>query len=150
MLKLNAGLSRKVGEPDFSSRGASVNLELEVEGHLIQDPDGLHDRIRKLFALVRQSVDEELSGHRSAAPSTPRGSATAPPSNGQSRQRRATSAQIKAIASIAERLEIDPDDVAQKRFGSAVDGLSLKDASALIDELKARGNGAAVAPGRSR
>jgi hypothetical protein len=30
MLKLNAGLSRKVGEPDYGSRGASVNLELEV------------------------------------------------------------------------------------------------------------------------
>lgn len=28
MIRLNAGFSRKVGEPNFSSRGASVNLEL--------------------------------------------------------------------------------------------------------------------------
>ena len=39
MLKLNAGISRKVGEPNYGSRGATVHLELEVESHLIQDPD---------------------------------------------------------------------------------------------------------------
>ena len=31
MLKLDAGFSRKVGEPNCGSRGASVNTELEVE-----------------------------------------------------------------------------------------------------------------------
>ena len=37
MLKLNIGLSRKVGEANFGSRGASVNLELEVESGLVRD-----------------------------------------------------------------------------------------------------------------
>src|SRR5258706_7659366 len=64
MLKLNAGLSRKVGEPDYGSRGASVNLELEVEGNLIGEPDALLDRIRKLFSLARTAVDGELNSHR--------------------------------------------------------------------------------------
>ncbi len=62
MLKLNAGLSRKVGEPNYGSRGASVNVELEVESSLISDPDGLLNRIRGLFDLARKSVDEELNG----------------------------------------------------------------------------------------
>ena len=31
MIKLNAGFSRKVGEPNYGSRGASVNVELELE-----------------------------------------------------------------------------------------------------------------------
>ncbi|MGZ0174755.1 MAG: hypothetical protein ACKVHE_35095 [Planctomycetales bacterium] len=31
-MKLNVGLSRKIGEPNFGSRGASVNLELELAG----------------------------------------------------------------------------------------------------------------------
>ena len=31
MIKLNCGFSRKVGEANYGSRGASVNLELEIE-----------------------------------------------------------------------------------------------------------------------
>ena len=60
MLKLNAGFSRKVGEPNYSSRGASVNVELEVESGLITDPDALMTRIRNLFGIAKRSVDAEL------------------------------------------------------------------------------------------
>ena len=49
MLKLNAGFSRKVGEANYGSRGASVNVELEVESNLVNDPEALTGRIRKLF-----------------------------------------------------------------------------------------------------
>ncbi len=38
MLKLNAGFSRKVDEPNYGSRGASVNVELELESGLVGDP----------------------------------------------------------------------------------------------------------------
>ena len=61
MIKLNAGFSRKVGEPNYGSRGASVNVELEVESSLVGDPDGLMARIRNLFDIARQSVDAELA-----------------------------------------------------------------------------------------
>ena len=66
MIKLNAGSSRKVGEANYSSRGASVNLELELESAAVRDPDKLHDKIRALFRLARNAVDEELrnSSHR--------------------------------------------------------------------------------------
>ena len=64
MLKLNAGISRKVGEEHFGSRGASVNLELEVESGLVNDPDGLMDRIRRLFSLARDAVDQEVERER--------------------------------------------------------------------------------------
>ena len=60
MIKLNAGFSRKVGEPNYGSRGASVNLELEVESAAIQDPERMHEKIRALFSLARKAVDEEL------------------------------------------------------------------------------------------
>lgn len=136
MLKLNAGLSRKVGEPDFSSRGASVNLELEVEGHLIQDTDALHDRIRRLFALARQAVDEELRGGR-AIPSAPRGEGTAN-GNGSSPARKATAAQHKAILAICDRLQIDAEETIRGHCGVSGQDLTLRDASTLIDELKAR------------
>ena len=60
MIKLNAGFSRKVGEVNYGSRGASVNLELELDSGAIQDSDKLHEKIRALFGLARKAVDEEL------------------------------------------------------------------------------------------
>lgn len=62
-LKLNVGLSKKVGEANFSSRGASVNTELELESALVDDPTKLKDRVRQVFDMIRASVDEELNGH---------------------------------------------------------------------------------------
>ena len=58
MITLNAGFSRKVGEANYGSRGANVNLELESGA--IQDAGALHEKIRALFALARRAVDEEL------------------------------------------------------------------------------------------
>ena len=62
MLKLNVGFSRKVGEANYGSRGASVNLELEVESGLAHEPDSLRERVRQLFRMARASVEEELNG----------------------------------------------------------------------------------------
>jgi hypothetical protein len=150
MLKLNAGLSRKVGEPDYGSRGASVNLELEVEGHLIQDSDALHDRIRRLFTLARQAVDEELNGARQISRSQPGGNGAAQPNaqGDRTNGRAATISQKRAIRSICDRLQLDAESICQERFGMAVDALSLRDASALIDDLKARSAGAPAGRGR--
>ena len=42
-MKLNVGVSRKVGLPDYGSVGASCNLELELESGLIErDLDAFH------------------------------------------------------------------------------------------------------------
>ena len=72
MIRLNAGFSRKVGEANFGSRGASVNLELELESSLVSDSDKMHEKIRSLFALAKKSVDEELrngnAGKQDSAP----------------------------------------------------------------------------------
>ena len=71
MIKLNAGFSRKVGEPNFSSRGASVNLELELESSTIDSPDKMHDKIRALFSLARKAVDEELKNGNGSSSQKP-------------------------------------------------------------------------------
>ena len=63
-VKLNIGLSRKVGEANFGSRGASINLEVELDIGTLNDADQLRERVRDLYELARQSVDDEL--HRAA------------------------------------------------------------------------------------
>jgi len=68
MIKLNAGFSRKVGEANYSSRGASVNVDLELESALIQEPEKLHEKIRVLFAIAKKAVDEELKNGHADAP----------------------------------------------------------------------------------
>jgi len=131
MLRLNAGLSRKIGEPDFCSRGASVNLELEVESHLVSEPDALLERIRKLFTLARQAVDEELNNGRRSAPTQNQRAAASNGTNDKPNGRPATAAQVKAIRSICDRLDLDADAAAKDRFGVSLSQLSLPEASTL-------------------
>ena len=70
-VKLNIGLSRKVGEASFGSRGASINLEVELDNGVLNDPGQLRDRVQDLYGLARQSVDEELQRAAEAGPSEP-------------------------------------------------------------------------------
>jgi hypothetical protein len=137
MLKLNAGISRKVGEPNYGSRGASVNLELEVESNLVQDPDGLMDRVRKLFSLARDAVDAELNGSRQS-PARSRTGGDGGNSRGDRNGRPATTSQVRAIRAICKQRDLDADQIASERFNvDAVDQLTLTEASSLIDALKA-------------
>lgn len=143
MLKLNVGLSRKIGEANYGSRGASVHLELEVESALAGDPSTLHDRIRSMFRLARASVDQELAGNDAT-----NGHGTAAPghqSNGNSQRRsngrHATASQVRAIHAIANRERLDLTAELQQRFGvSQPEDLSIGQASELIDAIKPQGS----------
>ena len=60
MLRLNAGLSRKVGQPDYGSRGASVNVEIELPTDVLRDAEKLRRQVAGVFDTLRAAVDEEL------------------------------------------------------------------------------------------
>src|SRR3954451_8255592 len=61
-MKLNVGVSRKVGLPDYGSVGASCNLELEMEyGQLERDLDGFQARVRDAYVAAHQAVHDELA-----------------------------------------------------------------------------------------
>jgi hypothetical protein len=62
MLKLNVGFNRKTGEANYGSRGASVNLEIEVESGLVRETDKLRAKIDYLFELAKASVESQLNG----------------------------------------------------------------------------------------
>ena len=139
-MKLNVGLSRKVGEPNYGSRGASVNLELELDNSLVEQPERLRDRIRQLYQLAKVSVDEELHGtgqqpvgnnghgvdhnnghgggldqYRVTNHGNVNGNGQRQLANGHG-PRQATSFQIKAIHSIAGRNRIDVGRLVLDRF----------------------------------
>src|ERR1700729_1959892 len=67
-LKLNVGVIRKVGQPDFGSVGASCNLEMELDAGLLErDLDGFQGRIRGAYVAAHQAVHDELARPQPAA-----------------------------------------------------------------------------------
>ena len=146
-LKLNVGLSRKVGEANYGSRGASVNLELELDPAVVDEPERLHDRIRQLFGLAKDSVDEELNSSRTF-PSPVNGSNNGHNGNvDQQNPRSATNGYVASQKQIdyIQRLACGVnglgfrqlETLVDKMFGKPVVGLTSLDASELIDCLKA-------------
>jgi hypothetical protein len=145
MLKLNVGFNRKAGEANYGSRGASVNLELELDSGLAGDPERLKERIRSLFLLAKASVDEELNGQvvngHSAESASSRSNGQANGRRGDS-TRRATASQVRALHAIAARQGIELGDLLRSSYGVDQAGqLAITDASALIDELKGQAQG---------
>ena len=141
MLKLNVGFSRKTGEANYGSRGASIELAIELDSGLIEQPERLKDRARQLFVMAKASVDEELNG----GATTDSNGHTAN-GNGHRRDatRRATASQVRAIHAIADRQRLALADLLHGRYGiGQASELSITEASGLIDEMKrANGNGA--------
>ena len=171
-MKLNVGLSRKVGEPNYGSRGATVNLELEVDSTLAAEPDRLQQRIRELFGLAKMSIDEELQvdpsqpaasqqrstdrtatntrqQHTNGRSGGSRAATNGARSNGNGRQSTnnpppATASQVRALHAIANRLGLNLEDVVQDRFNiSDATVLTVAEASQLIDDLNATNTTAA-------
>ena len=147
MIKINAGISRKVGEPNYGSRGASITIELEVESAALEDPHGLQERVQGLFDMAREAVEAELAGsqgrpHPSPEPGNGHGGRSGH-GNGNGRERSAgsrpaamTPSQERAICAICRRLGIDPIAECREVFGWAFGRLTIKEASQVIDHLK--------------
>ena len=140
MLTLNVGFTKKVGEAHYGSRGASVNLELELDSALVGDPDRLKERMRQLFGLAKASVDEELAQAPANGPA--KTTHTHAEGNGRRRDgtRWATASQVRALNAIADRKQIPLPELLTERFQiHDPAGLTITEASSLIDELKGPG-----------
>jgi hypothetical protein len=159
-LKANIGVSRKVADNNYGSRGASVNVEVELDSALIQAPDRFRERIRQVFRLAQQAIDDELNrqqaggtsnqtttgasnGHAGQPSNTGNGNANN--GNGQHNgNRQAMSASekqlnyarqlAKSISGLGVR---NLETIAQKMYSKPLASLTTLDASGLIDTLKA-------------
>jgi hypothetical protein len=156
-LKLNVGLTKKIGLPNYSSLGASCNVELELDQSLIvSDLDGFQDRVRRTFVACRQAVDDELarlgSGSSDVESADPAqvDFATAASSNGNGAHRngahrngdghRASNKQLAYTEKLAGQIKglgiRRLESLAEKMFFKPLADLSSLDASGLIDVLK--------------
>ena len=152
-LRLNVGASRKVTDNNYGSKGASVNLEIELDTALLQDTAKLQEKVRHVFGLVRTALELELNGagqNGSNGVSPGDQSDHTAHANGHSSQdsrpRPATTAQVKALRAISRNHDVDLDEYLHRQFRvKRPDDLTIKQASVAIDELKAGGSVAATA-----
>jgi hypothetical protein len=152
-LRLNVGVSKKLGLPAYSSIGASCNLDLESA--ILRDPAGFRDQVQGAFAAAREAGDDELARlqalgdpgvERQTPPSfvstngTPARNGHLAPRPGPARERpgkAATASQVRAITAIARRRHADLDGLLRDLGVNRPEELSLAEASRLIDQLKA-------------
>jgi hypothetical protein len=147
-LKTNVGVSRKVADNNYGSRGASVNLEVELDSSLINDPERFQDRIRQVFRLGQQAIDDELNRQQTGGAANTSNGNTNSTSNGQhangNRNGQGTAASEKQL-NYARQLAKSIDGLgirrlemlAQKMYHKPLVALMTLEASGLIDTLKA-------------
>jgi len=144
-VQINIGLNKKVGEANYGSRGASVNLQVELDSGIVDDADRLRNQIHKLFGLARQSLDAELQ-RGADGPGDSQATNGHHIRNGDRQQRQtngrrktagrmATNSQVRALYAIAKNQQIDLQAMLAEYGVSAPEDLTVATASQLIDEL---------------
>jgi hypothetical protein len=68
MLKLHAGVSKKVGLPGFSSASASCTIEAELDSSLLQDHEGFQVVVRRAYQSCEQAVQDQIARLTSDGP----------------------------------------------------------------------------------
>jgi hypothetical protein len=154
-LKINVGLSKKVGLPDYGSLGASCHVEYEADSSQLNgDLEAFQRQVKNAFIACKQAVQDELHRHqvtdqtlqghrpvptgRTGAGPLRSNRSVSPQSNGLRRTngRKATASQVRALEAIGNRLQLNINEWLQEKYGIRVAAeMSIADASAAIDEL---------------
>jgi hypothetical protein len=147
-LSINVGLSRKASR-DYQSTGVSINVTAELDQSLLARPDELQRQIGDLYSQAQNALD-----HQANVLSDPqqrrngqndrgrdRGNIYGPHNgnnaNNDRRDAAMTSSQRRAILAIVKRWDINLDAECRDFIGEEFERLSVRQASELIDHLKA-------------
>jgi hypothetical protein len=149
MIKISANLSKKVPLPgvDYSSQQIGAAMEIEISD--TDRPDAIKQRIQEVYALLSQTVDEQISSAAPPArasasvrqPVTPTNGRRYQSQNGRSNSGRpvmATEAQQRALYAIAKQMNLDLKEILASYNAADASQLTVRDASALIDDLKSQ------------
>jgi hypothetical protein len=68
MLKLHAGVSKKVGLPGYSSASASCTIEAELDSSLLQDHEGFQVVVRRAYQSCEKAVQDQIARLTSHGP----------------------------------------------------------------------------------
>jgi hypothetical protein len=139
---VNVGFSRKVGEPNYGSRGASVHLEVELDRSAIENVERFRSAMERIFERARDAVDRELQRNlpRSSEPQADLDECSEVVHSRNCRKRAprpATPNQVRAIQAIAQHRAVDLSQLLDSKFNSkTAEELTVVEASQLIDRLK--------------
>ena len=172
-LKVNIGLSKKIGQRDYGSLGASCHVEFEMDGSYDNgSTEHFQDAVHRAYVACRQAVETEIASSQgntsNASPVVSNGygtggqhspstvnrvasyeAATTAPNQtnssvaqtGGGGGRSATPSQVRAIHAISRANQIDLPAVLSSQYRVHLpESLSIRDASALIDQLKGTAN----------
>ena len=139
MLKLNASYSKKIPTSEqYSSQSYHCSVEVELSD--AATPEQLQAKIHDTFALVKDAVESELHGKPAAKAEPAAPSSTEQPQKADA-PAKASNKQVKFILDLAKgkglSLSALNNRVQDKFKVESVYDLARKDASRLVDELKA-------------
>jgi hypothetical protein len=147
-LSINVGLSRKASR-DYQSTGVSINVTAEPDQALLAKPDELQRQIGDLYSQAQNALDRQAdalgdpqprrNGQNDRGRDRGNGYDHRNGRNGQEDRRDAamTSSQRRALLAIVKRWDINLDAECHDFIGEEFERLSIRQASELIDHLKA-------------
>jgi len=153
-IRLNLGVSKKIGLENYGSAGSSCNVELELDSSSLDHPEEFQRKVREAYAACRSAVEEELKNHRANGEPKQDVRPTPPPSmeyrNSAPPERTenpypVSPKQLNFIAQLTKSVRgltaQKLDAYCQVTYGRTCNELSARDASRLIDDLKAAKSG---------
>ena len=157
-IKINVGVNKKIGLPDYGSAGSHCNIEVEADNSILEDAGHFLQRVKDAYESARQAVEEELAHHRPdnvhAGHSGSYQQREEPAqqkreyrskNSGENSRFVVSEKQLTFIWQLCKGIKgLDKrslEKYCDSKFGKASSQLSTKEASVLIDDLKAAKEG---------